>query len=164
MAAANACTRRAAILMLLSLGLVACAGGGVQAPWEDAAPARTGSPIAVIRMEAPIGAPEQHAAALARRIAERAAERSIAIAAEGDSGITHYFKGYFSTITEGGLTTILYVWDVLDPSATRLHRIQGQAPAPGSTLEGWAAVPETTMAEIGTRTIDAFVEWLAQRN
>jgi hypothetical protein len=70
-------------------------------------------------------------------------------------------KGYFSTLTEGGQTTVIYVWDVYDPAGNRLHRINGQQKAPSGGGEGWAAVPSATMQAIADSTIDQLSSWLA---
>jgi hypothetical protein len=110
---------------------------------------------------APItGATSDAAAPLSQRLAERARERGIGLA--GNGGLpTHIVKGYFSEISEGGSTTVIYVWDVLDPGGNRLHRIQGQAKAKGAG--GWATVSAQTMQAIADRTIDELAQWLASR-
>ena len=48
---------------------------------------------------------------------------------------THVLKGYFSAMTEGKETTVIYVWDVYDPAGNRLHRIQGQQKAPAQAAK-----------------------------
>ena len=40
---------------------------------------------------------------------------------------------------------MIYVWDVVDGTGTRLHRIQGQQQAAGGEGEGWNAVQAETM-------------------
>ena len=99
---------------------------------------------------------------LTRVVVPRSRARVIGLAGAGGAGATHILKGYFSAMPEGGSTTVIYVWDVLDPSGNRLHRIQGQAKAEGKG-EGWAAVPPAIMQAIADRTIDDFVQWLAAR-
>ena len=78
-----------------------------------------------------------------------------------DQAATHVLKGYFSTMTEGKDTTVIYVWDIYDPAGNRLHRINGQqkAPSVGAT-EGWPAVAPATMQAIADQTIDQFAAWL----
>ena len=90
-----------------------------------------------------VGSTVEAVTPLTQRLAERAHERGIGLAGKGGDA-THILKGYFSAISEGGATTVIYVWDVLDPSGNRLHRIQGQAKADGRG-EGWPAVPPATM-------------------
>jgi hypothetical protein len=70
-------------------------------------------------------------------------------------------KGYFSTMSEGKDTTVIYVWDVYDPAGNRLHRINGQQKAASvNGGEGWAAVAPETMQAIADQTIDQFATWL----
>ena len=76
------------------------------------------------------------------------------MAGSADPSTTHVLKGYFSTITEGKETTVIYVWDVYDPSGNRLHRINGQQKAPSNGGEGWSAVSPATMQTIADLTID----------
>jgi hypothetical protein len=131
-------------------------------------PQGDGGPIAAVltpsRIQfAPIvGSTVQAATPLTQELAKRARERGIGIAGNGGTGATHILKGYFSAMTEGGSTTVIYVWDVLDPAGNRLHRIQGQAKADGRG-DGWAAVPSATMQAIADRTIDEFAQWLSAR-
>jgi hypothetical protein len=106
------------------------------------------------------GATSEVAASLTQRLSERARQRGIGIAGNG-AFPTHILKGYFSEVDNGSSTTVIYVWDVLDPSGNRLHRIQGQAKAKGKG--GWAAVPARTMQDIADRTIDEFSQWLSNR-
>ncbi|UUP16343.1 hypothetical protein [Nitratireductor thuwali] len=106
-----------------------------------------------------IGATPEAAQPLSSQLSARAAQRGIAIT---QSGATHLMKGYFSAIADGSQTTVIYVWDLLDPSGKRLHRIQGQQKAPGSTGDGWSSVDGATMQAIANRTIDELAAWLSQ--
>ena len=83
-----------------------------------------------LRFDPIVGATVDVATPLTERLAQRARARGIALAGSADPATTHVLKGYFSTLTEGGQTTVIYVWDVYDPSGNRLHRINGQQKAP----------------------------------
>lgn len=107
-----------------------------------------------------IGAPSGAVRAMSQRISTRSAERGIAVLAPGASGATHDMKGYFSAITESGKTTVIYVWDIFDARGNRLHRIQGQESAPGTSPDGWSSVSSRMMETIGVRTVDEFAAWL----
>lgn len=106
-----------------------------------------------------IGAPDQVSAPLSARLAVRARERGVNLVQNGDSGATHIVRGYFSTISEGSETTVIYVWDVTDPGGTRVHRIQGQVRS-GAGGGGWASVDAPTMEAIADQTIDQLAGWL----
>ncbi len=110
-----------------------------------------------------VGASVEAAAPLTERIAVRARERGLRLAGSGDGPSTHVLKGYFSAISEGRETIVIYVWDVLDPAGNRLHRIQGQEKAPARGAEGWASVTPAVMQRIGDQTVDQLLVWLAAK-
>lgn len=111
-----------------------------------------------------VGAPVEAAAPLTERLNQRARAHGIALAGSADQTATHVLKGYFSTMTEGAQTTVIYVWDVYDPAGNRLHRINGQMKAASAGgAEGWAAVPPATMQAIADSTVDQLSAWLAGR-
>ena len=103
------------------------------------------------------GSTPEVVAPLTQRLAARAQERGIALAGNG-SLPTHILRGYLSQISDANSTTVIYVWDVVDPAGARLHRIQGTAKVKGAG--GWSAVSAKTMRAIAERTIDDFASWL----
>lgn len=109
-----------------------------------------------------VGASVEAAGPLSERISAKAKERGIKLAG-GDGSATLVLKGYFSAITEAKETTVIYVWDVLDPAGNRLHRIQGQQKTPAANAEGWASVSTPTMQAIADQTVDQLAAWLAAR-
>ncbi|HEY6632550.1 MAG TPA: hypothetical protein VIZ90_13935 [Rhizobiaceae bacterium] len=113
-----------------------------------------------LRFDPIVGATVEIATPLTERLAQRARARGITLAGSADSATTHVLKGYFSTLTEGGQTTVIYVWDVYDASGNRLHRINGQQKAPAGRGEGWASVPPQTMQAIADSTVDQLASWL----
>ncbi|MDF1598564.1 hypothetical protein PZ895_02090 [Mesorhizobium sp. YIM 152430] len=109
-----------------------------------------------------IGAPETAIAPLNARLVARAQELGIPLgAAASADGLT--MKGYFSAITEGQQTTVIYVWDVIDGQGNRLTRIQGQERGPRTAGEGWTSVGPDMMQRIADQTIDAYASWLLAR-
>lgn len=146
--------------------------GGAVAPQPatPAMPARTSAQAAAIlaktRLQiAPIvGATVEAAAPLTERLAQRARQRGIKLAGSaGDGNLpsTHVLKGYFSAVTEGTDTTVIYVWDIYDPAGNRVHRINGQQKAPSANGgDGWAAVPPSTMQAVADATVDQIATWL----
>jgi hypothetical protein len=107
-----------------------------------------------------IGATVEAVTPLTERLMNRARERGIGLAPSGDPATTHMLKGYLAAISDNRATTVIYVWDVLDPAGNRLHRIQGQRRIEGGAGEGWQAVSPDIMREIGNQTIDEFATWL----
>lgn len=110
-----------------------------------------------------VGSTVEAVTPLTEQLALRVRESGIAIARSGEPGTTHLLKGYLSAITEGRDTTVIYVWDVLDPAGNRLHRIQGQQKVSGGAGTGWAAVSPETMRAVADTTAVQLAEWLSAR-
>ncbi|QKC82343.1 hypothetical protein [Mesorhizobium sp. NZP2077] len=131
-----------------------------------ATPAQTATILAKTRLQiAPIvGASVEAATPLTAELQTRAKQRGITLAGSADQTATHVLKGYFSAISEGKDTTVIYVWDVYDPSGNRLHRINGQMKAPsvgnGGGADSWKDVSPATMQAIADQTIDQFAAFL----
>ena len=133
-----------------------------------AAPAQAASTLAGTRLQiAPIvGATVEAATPLTERLAVRARERGITLAGSSSGQTpTLVLKGYFSAVTEGAETTVIYVWDVYDPAGNRLHRINGQQKAASAGGgDGWPAVAPSTMQAVADSTIDQLAAWLGSRS
>lgn len=106
-----------------------------------------------------IGAPEPVLTPLARQLAAEARAKGLTILLSADQPSQYVLKGYLSAYGEGSTVNIVYVWDVLDASGNRLHRIQGQQAIPGKAADPWAAVPASIMQLIATRTIEDYLDW-----
>jgi hypothetical protein len=127
------------------------------APQQQASlPATSGNTIRFLPI---IGAPVQAVTPLSRRLGAEARAAGLTIRPSGDTGTDQILKGYFSAFSDGGKITIIYVWDVLDNSGSRLHRMQGQEKVNGSGQDPWAAVPSATMELIAAKTIQDYMSW-----
>lgn len=121
-----------------------------------AAPAQSAGSVRFLPI---IGAPVQAVTPLSRRLASEAGASGITIKSSSDNSSQHILKGYFSATADKGKTTVIYVWDVLDPGGARLHRIQGQETVEGQAGDPWATVPARTMEDIASTTIRQYLEW-----
>lgn len=156
--------------MLACLLLAACTS--TDAVLQPSALTTTGQPASIqtaslgsdfrLGFDPVVGASTEATQPLSTRLSSLANESGIQLAAAGDPA-TLSMKGYFSAISEDGVTTVIYVWDVVDDSGTRLHRIQGQQRADGGQGEGWSAVQDETMEAIADATMNQLVAWLASR-
>jgi len=108
-----------------------------------------------------VGAPVNVVTPLTHRINDDAKAKGIELAGNNDPGAAYVMKGYFSVLSEDNQTTVLYVWDVLDASGNRLHRIQGQEKVQGAAADSWSVVPASAMQAIADRTIQEYSTWLA---
>jgi hypothetical protein len=138
----------------------------------DAAPAAQATQAALPAVDlssqrvqfAPIvGVTVESVGPLGKELSARAGQRGLKLVPANDPSTTLLMKGYFSALTDNGQTTVIYVWDVLDPAGNRLHRIEGQQKAPTGQGQGFAAVTDDTMKTIADQTIDQLVTWLAAR-
>lgn len=161
-----------AVTALPQAGTPAAAPAGTPAPPAAAAattsvdPARSAAALARVRLQiAPlVGASVESATPLTERMNVKARERGITLVGSTDTSATHVLKGYFSVLTEGKDTTVVYVWDLYDPAGNRLHRINGQEKAPSvNGAQGWAAVPPQTMQAVADSTMDQLTAWLSGR-
>jgi hypothetical protein len=110
-----------------------------------------------------IGAPVQAVTPLSRRLGAAARAAGLTIRPSGDTGTEQILKGYFSAFADEGKVTIVYVWDVLDGSGARLHRMQGQESIQGAGQDPWAAVPASLMETIAEKTIRDYMNWRQSR-
>jgi hypothetical protein len=127
------------------------------APQQEASlPAAAGNTIRFLPI---IGAPVQAVTPLSRRLGAEARAAGLTIRPSSDTGTEQILKGYFSAFSDGEKITIVYVWDVLDNTGSRLHRMQGQENVPGSGQDPWASVPSSTMELIAAKTIQDYMSW-----
>ncbi|RWX78622.1 hypothetical protein EPK99_08465 [Neorhizobium lilium] len=110
-----------------------------------------------------IGAPVQAVTPLSRQLGAQARASGLTIRPSGDTSTEHILKGYFSAFADEGKVTVIYVWDVLDGTGNRLHRMQGQAVVPAKGSDPWTAVPASTMEEIAAKTIQDYLSWRQSR-
>ena len=106
-----------------------------------------------------IGAPVQAVTPLSKELGASARGNGLTIKGSGDQTAEHVLKGYLSAFADGGKVTVVYVWDVLDNSGARLHRIQGQESVKAAGADVWASVPPEVMQEIGIATIAEYMKW-----
>ncbi|OHZ29714.1 hypothetical protein BBL07_26615 [Agrobacterium vitis] len=133
------------------------------APSQQAslAPAGDAGPDS-IRFLPIIGAPVEAVTPLSRQLGAEARAKGLMMRSSSGEQAHHILKGYFSAYGEGGKITVVYVWDILDASGNRLHRIQGQQTVPGKAQDPWAAVPASVMQIIANKTLDEYVDWRAK--
>ena len=106
-----------------------------------------------------IGAPVEAVTPLSKRLGAEARAQGLTIRSASDKSSKYILKGYFSAMNDNGGTTVVYVWDVLDGSGARLHRIQGQESVSGTASDPWAAVPARAMEGIAEKTIRQYLDW-----
>jgi hypothetical protein len=110
-----------------------------------------------------IGAPVQAVTPLSRQLGNEARSHGLTIKGSTDNTSSYILKGYLSAFQDGPAITVSYVWDVLDNSGARLHRIQGTESVPMKGGDPWTAVPPSTMQQIASKTMSEFASWRSSR-
>ncbi|HBF30765.1 hypothetical protein [Rhizobium sp.] len=131
----------------------------VQQSQQQASIAPAGAQGGAIRFLPIIGAPSQVMLPLSRQLGVEARQKGLVLRDSSGEPAQHILKGYFSAYADGDRTVVVYVWDILDASGNRLHRIQGQETVPGKAKDPWASVSASTMQSIATRTVDDYLKW-----
>ncbi|MEN0100078.1 MAG: hypothetical protein AAGC59_14890 [Brucella pseudogrignonensis] len=108
-----------------------------------------------------IGAPVNVVTPLTHRINDDARAKGVELSGNNGADAAYVMKGYFSVLSEDNQTTVLYVWDVMDATGNRLHRIQGQEKVPGAAADSWSIVPPSAMQSIADKTMQEYSTWLA---
>ena len=108
------------------------------------------------------GAPAEMLFALEDLIKEEAVARKINLVEPGDPTANYIVRGYISAVGDPHSALMVYVWDVFDPSGTRIHRFSGQETAPGSGSDPWSGVTLDIMADAARETIDSLAEWIRE--
>ncbi|RDL50757.1 hypothetical protein BLJAPNOD_01880 [Ensifer sp. M14] len=134
-----------------------------QQPAVASVPSASTAASGAIRFLPIIGAPVAAVTPLSKQLGAEARSHGLTIKGSADASSEHILKGYFSALKDNGKTTIVYVWDVLDGSGNRLHRIQGQDSVATAGADLWEGVPAETMQAIATKTINAYLEWRQSR-
>ncbi|MDQ0321220.1 hypothetical protein QO002_003358 [Pararhizobium capsulatum DSM 1112] len=130
----------------------------LEKPQQSAAIAPKGEANS-IRFLPIIGAPVAAVTSLSKQLGADARAHGLTIKSSSDASSQHILKGYFSALKDGGKTTVVYIWDVLDGSGNRLHRIQGQDTVDATAADPWAAVPPETMQAIASKSIETYLAW-----
>jgi hypothetical protein len=135
-----------------------------QEPQQQASlPPSPSSDDGTVRFLPIIGAPVQAVTPLSRQLGAEARSHGLTIRGSTDTSSSYILKGYLSAFQDGPAITVTYVWDVLDNSGTRLHRIQGNESVPLKAGDPWTAVPASVMQQIASKTIAEFTSWRATR-
>lgn len=120
-------------------------------------------PISPVTFLPVTGAPQSTVTVLASSIRAAAQNDNVPIVVSADQGARYQVKGYFSALSEGNNTLLVYVWDVLDLNGNRVHRISGQERAGKSSGDPWASIDEGVIARVAKITMSDLRSWMSTR-
>lgn len=110
------------------------------------------------------GAPADKLSILSQTLAQKTKENGITIVSTSNAEAQYAIKGFLSAFSDEANTTIVYVWDILDPTGARLYRIQGQSDTIGAGADPWQFVTPQVMQEIANKSVTEFTNWQRQQS
>ena len=110
------------------------------------------------------GAPQTKTASLTRLLNTSAQTNGLTILPTTRAGAKYKVKGYFSALNDGSGTLLVYVWDVVDASGKRLHRINGRERTGTSKTDPWQAITDTEIQRVASDTTARLKTWVDGRS
>ncbi|MEO0327369.1 MAG: hypothetical protein AAF217_02095 [Pseudomonadota bacterium] len=108
----------------------------------------------------PQGAPQSAVASLSKSLKSSAESRGLALIPSNQTGAAYQVKGYFSALNDGSGTLLIYIWDVIDGSGKRVHRINGQERSAASKTNPWLAITNTELNRVADTTAARLKTWI----
>lgn len=109
------------------------------------------------------GAPQSKASSLTRLLNSAAQADGLAILPATRAGAKYRVKGYFSALNDGNGTLLVYVWDVVDGSGKRIHRINGRERTGTSKTDPWQAITDAEIERVAKDTTSRLKTWVDKR-
>ena len=106
------------------------------------------------------GAPQQAVTSLSRSLRESAVQYQLPVVPSNQTGARYQIKGYFTALSDGSGTLLVYVWDVFDASGKRLHRINGQERSNRNSTDPWQSITESEYDAVASATVSDLHAWL----
>lgn len=110
------------------------------------------------------GAPQSKASSLTRLLNSSAQTDGLTILPATRAGAKYRVKGYFSALNDGNGTLLVYVWDVVDGSGKRLHRINGRERTGTSKTDPWQAITDAEIERVANTTTSRLKTWVDGRS
>jgi len=129
-------------------------------PEQQVASLDTGNAVTFLPFE---GAPASKTGSLTRALNVSGQSTGLAILPATRSGAKYKVKGYFSALNDGTGTMLVYVWDVVDASGKRLHRINGRERSNITRTDPWQAITDKELERVAADTTSRLKTWVDQR-
>lgn len=137
-------------------------GASIQAPTatQEVASLDTSKAMTFLPFE---GAPQTKTASLNRLLNSSAQTNGLTILPSTRTGAKYKVKGYFSALNDGNGTMLVYVWDVVDGTGKRLHRINGRERTGTTRTDPWQAITDKEMQRVASATTSRLKSWVDKR-
>jgi hypothetical protein len=159
------------VLAIAAIAVGACSSGnallppvGTGAMTTAALPSdHSGKPI-VVSLAPIVGAPQTFLEPFVRQLNDKAGDRDVVLIVDATVTADYTLRGYIISETQRDGAKLLYVWDLLDKTGTRINRITGEEPlaATGGSGDAWSKASDATRAAIASHTIEGIVSSVAQ--
>lgn len=110
------------------------------------------------------GAPQSKASSLTSLLNSSAQSNGLAILPPTRTGAKYRVKGYFSALNDGNGTLLVYVWDVVDGTGKRLHRINGRERSGTSKTDPWQAISDAEIERVAKDTTSRLKTWVDKQS
>lgn len=109
------------------------------------------------------GAPRVKATSINRLLSSTARNNNLSVLPATRAGAKYKVKGYFSALTDGNGTLLVYVWDVTDNTGRRLHRINGRERSGLTKSDPWEAISDRQIESMTNKTTARLKAWVDKR-
>ncbi len=106
------------------------------------------------------GAPGNTADQLSELIGHEAREQGLTLVRRVGAPASYRINGYLAATGNQSSVTLFYVFDVVDASGSRVHRIIGQESAPGTSGDPWSGIEGDTLSLVAKRSVASLRAWL----
>jgi hypothetical protein len=130
---------------------------------EGARQASLGEKLSPVSFLPVTGAPQSAVTSLANSMRQAAQREKVPVVVSLEQGAKYQIKGYFSALNDGNGTILVYVWDILDQSGVRVHRISGQERGGNSAGDPWAGMDAGIYARVADTTMSSLRTWMSTR-
>lgn len=106
------------------------------------------------------GAPQTKVTLLSKSLKRSAETQGLTVLPASQQGAAYKVKGYFSALNDGSGTLLIYIWDIMDSSGNRIHRINGQERTSTSKSDPWQAITDSELARVADATAQRLKSWV----
>lgn len=109
------------------------------------------------------GVPQSASTSLSRSLRANGQDKGLSLVPTNQTSAQYKVKGYFSALSDGSGTLLVYVWDVIDASGKRVHRINGQERSTDSNTNPWQSITDEELGNVADRTTTQLKSWIETR-
>lgn len=131
----------------------------VPLPPHPRSPAADGVRLLVLPFE---GIPTTTGDAIYREMRRKASKRKYSLAMQLSDPASFRVLIYFSAVTTGSGTTILYRIDIFDPAGRPVTRLFGEELGPTATGDPWSGVDKKTVEHLAGRLGEQLQAWVTR--